>query len=165
MHFVIYCDCNCLHFAARCAWSKTKCLAKGIRPERRHQSPLAIPRARLPPLCPEVCFLSAASLYLHCQAHLAARGNSCLQDKGSTVQQSRCFVPQAWGKHTDIYSYLHCILQSTGCLYRDLNLPHFLQSTKEKFHPLACSCLEVSGFKRAQGSVTRIKSSQEPVSP
>lgn len=90
MHFVICGDGDRLHFTARCAWSKTKRLAKGIHPERLHQSPLAIPRARLPPLCPEVCFLSAASLYLHCQEHLAARGNSCLQDKGSTVQQPCC---------------------------------------------------------------------------
>lgn len=164
MHFVICCECDRLHFTARSAWSKTERLAKGIRPERLHQPPLAIPRARLPPLCPEVCFLRAASLYLHCQAHLATRGNSCLQDKGSTVQQSRCSPGMGEGTQA-FYSYLHCILQSTGCLYRDLNLTHFLHSTKEKFHSLAGSCLEVSGFKRAQGSVTQMERSRKPVSP
>lgn len=39
--------------------------------------------------------------------------------------------PRYGGRRTGI-SYLHFILQSTGYLYRDLNLTHFLQSTKEK---------------------------------
>lgn len=74
---------------------------------------------------------------------------------------NRLNVPQVWGRHRRIYSYLRFILQSTGCLYRELNLPHFLQITKEKFHCSAgswCSCLKLEGFKRARCSMIQLES-------
>lgn len=69
--------------------------------------------------------------------------------------------PRYGGRRLGICSYLHSILQSTGYLYTDLNLVHFLPSTKEKFHSLAASCALASSMrrvKRTQSSVIQMES-------
>lgn len=94
MHFLICCDSVCARtFQQGVLGGKLSVLQKGSHPKSKHQPHAAIPRARcrerLQPLLPEACFLSAASVHLHCQLHLAAPGSSRLQDKGPTVPQAQ----------------------------------------------------------------------------
>ena len=113
----------------------------------------------LQPLHPETCFLKAASIYLHCQVHLAVGQIPACKTEGPLFH--RLAAPQVWGSAQAFVLIFPSTLQSTGSLYRDLNLIHFLQSTEEKSHSLAGSCApasSMSGVKRTLSSVVQMES-------